>query len=129
MKARSKLPGKVVMLDCGTESIAYFEQKRHESLARMIAELKGYEFVGNHFLLLHSPGSMTIMHSSDGAVILTFSDPLFMALSELRAPCVTKSLWLFLRPIQMQELVRIEYLPNPSNHYSGDEDRVVVVSS
>ena len=48
MKARSKLPGKVVMLDCGTESIAYFEQKRHESLARMIAELKGYEFAGEY---------------------------------------------------------------------------------
>ena len=39
------MPGKVVMLTDG-QPIAFHEERRHESLGRIIAELKGYEFEG-----------------------------------------------------------------------------------
>src|SRR5262245_47260588 len=40
------MPGKVVLFNSGTEPVAFYERKRHESLARIIAEIKNYDFAG-----------------------------------------------------------------------------------
>src|SRR6185436_8901747 len=42
------MAGRVVLLDCGDEPLALYERKRHEALARTIAELKQFEFAGYH---------------------------------------------------------------------------------
>jgi len=38
------MPGKVVILNIDNDPIAFHERKRHESLAKIIADIKGYEF-------------------------------------------------------------------------------------
>jgi hypothetical protein len=40
------MTGKVVILNRDNEPIAFHERERHESLAMIIAEIKGYDFWG-----------------------------------------------------------------------------------
>jgi hypothetical protein len=48
MSGMARTSGTVVMLDCGTERLAFYENTRHQALAREIAELKGFDFAGDY---------------------------------------------------------------------------------